>query len=38
MELLAEDKPLAQGATAQASAGTGPSTVWLMSTVIFKHG
>jgi hypothetical protein len=38
MEFLAEDTPVNQGATAQASAGTGPSTTWAMSTVIFKHG
>jgi hypothetical protein len=38
MELLAEDQPAAQGATPNAGAGTGASTVWLMSTVVFKHG
>jgi hypothetical protein len=38
MEFLVEDQSVAQGAMPNASAGTGPSTVWLMSTVIFKHG
>jgi hypothetical protein len=38
MELLAEDQFPAQGATPNASAGTGANTVWLMSTVVFKHG
>ena len=37
MELLAEDQVPAQGATPNASAGTGANTVWLMSTVVFKH-
>ena len=36
MELLSEDQPLPNsGATANASVGTGASTVWLMSTVVF---
>jgi hypothetical protein len=36
MELLSEDQALpSAGATASASAGTGGSTVWLMSTVVF---
>jgi hypothetical protein len=38
MELLVEDQPVGQGATPSASAGTGASTTWLMSTVVFKHG
>ena len=38
MELLVEDQLPAQGATPNASAGTGPSTTWLMSTLVFKHG
>ena len=38
MELLVEDQPAAQGGTPKASAGTGASTVWLMSTIVFKHG
>ena len=38
MELLAEDQFPAQGATPNASAGTGANTPWLMSTVVFKHG
>ena len=37
MELLAEDQTPTQGATPNASVGTGASTVWLMSTVVFKH-
>ena len=37
MELLAEDQLVGQGATPNASVGTGPNTVWLMSTVVFKH-
>ena len=36
MELLSEDQALpSAGATANASVGTGASTVWLMSTVVF---
>src|SRR6185437_7469216 len=36
MELLSEDQSLPNsGATANASVGTGASTVWLMSTVVF---
>ncbi|HEX3975509.1 MAG TPA: fibronectin type III domain-containing protein [Solirubrobacteraceae bacterium] len=36
MELLSEDEALpTAGATANASAGTGANTVWLMSTVVF---
>ena len=38
MELLVEDQLPAQGATPNASAGTGANTTWLMSTVVFKHG
>ena len=38
IELLAEDQLVALGAKPNASAGTGASTTWLMSTVIFKHG
>jgi hypothetical protein len=38
MELLVEDQLSAQGATPNASAGTGANTVWLMSTLVFKHG
>lgn len=38
MEFLAEDQLPAAGATPNASAGTGASTVWLMSTIVFKHG
>ena len=38
MELLVEDQLPAQGATPNASAGTGASTTWLMSTLVFKHG
>ena len=36
MELLVEDRPVAAGGTANASTGTGRSTYWLMSTVVFK--
>ena len=37
MELLAEDQYLpASGATPNASAGTGASTIWLMATVVLK--
>ena len=38
MELLAEDQLPGQGATPNASAATGASTIWLMSTLVFKHG
>ena len=38
MELLVEDQLPALGATPNASAGTGANTVWLMSTIVFKHG
>jgi hypothetical protein len=38
MELLAEDQTVAQGATPNASAGTGSGTTWLMATVVFKLG
>jgi hypothetical protein len=37
MELMVEDQPVAQGATPNASVGTGSNTIWLMSTVVFKH-
>jgi hypothetical protein len=37
MELLVEDQLPALGATPNATAGTGSNTVWLMSTVVFKH-
>jgi Domain of unknown function (DUF4082)/Fibronectin type III domain/Mo-co oxidoreductase dimerisation domain len=38
MELLAEDQVTGSaGATPNASAGTGASTIWLLSTVVFKH-
>jgi hypothetical protein len=36
MEFLVEDATAPVGATPAASAGTGPKTVWLMSTVVFK--
>ena len=38
MEILAEDQLVGQGGTPNGSVGTGASTVWLMSTVVFKHG
>jgi titin len=38
MEMLVEDQLPAQAATPSASAGTGASTTWLMSALVFKHG
>jgi hypothetical protein len=39
MELLAEDQVLSSsGATPNATAGTGGSTIWLMATVVLKGG
>jgi hypothetical protein len=38
MEILAEDQVTGAGATPDASVGTGPKTVWQMSTVVFKAG
>ncbi len=37
MQLLSEDRLPALGATSNAGVGTGPSTTWLMATVVFKH-
>jgi hypothetical protein len=37
MELLIEDQAVGQGATPAATAGTGPSTIWAMATLVFKH-
>ena len=37
MELLVEDQIVAQGATPAATAGTGPSTRWLMAALVLKH-
>lgn len=37
MELLAEDQVVGQGATPSASTATGPSTTWLMTTLVLKH-
>jgi hypothetical protein len=38
LEMLAEEQVLgAAGATPNAGIGTGPSTVWLAATVVFKH-
>jgi hypothetical protein len=37
MDLLVEDAAVGTGATPNAGAGTGASTVWLMATVVFKH-
>jgi hypothetical protein len=37
MELLVEDQLVAQGATPAATAGTGPSTPWLMAVLVLKH-
>jgi hypothetical protein len=36
MEFVAEDTPVALGATPAATVTTGASTVWLMATVVFK--
>lgn len=38
MEFVAEDEIVRQGAAPNASVGTGAGTVWLMSTLVFKHG
>jgi hypothetical protein len=38
MELLAEDKVVAAGATVSATAGTGASTTWLMAALVLKGG
>ncbi len=38
MELYVEDAIVDQGATPNASVSTGPAPIWLMSTVVFKHG
>jgi hypothetical protein len=38
MEMLVEDQPEALGATPNAGVGTGANTIWLMSTIVFKHG
>jgi Domain of unknown function (DUF1929)/Fibronectin type III domain/Kelch motif len=35
VEMLAEDQPIALGATPAASAQTGAKTIWLMATVVF---
>jgi Domain of unknown function (DUF1929)/Fibronectin type III domain len=35
MEMLAEDQPVASGATPAASVQTGKQTIWLMATVVF---
>jgi hypothetical protein len=37
MDLLVQDAIVAQGGTPGAAASTGGNTVWLMSTVVFKH-
>jgi hypothetical protein len=37
MELLVEDQVVAQGAAPAATAGTGPSTPWLMAALVLKH-
>jgi hypothetical protein len=38
MDLLVEDATVPAGARPAATATTGASTVWLMATVVFKHG
>ena len=37
-ELLAEDEIVGQGVMPNAGVNTGANTIWLMSTVVFKHG
>ena len=37
IDLLVEDSVVGQAATPAASVSTGGSTVWLMSTILFKH-
>jgi hypothetical protein len=37
MELLIEDQNAGQGATPAATTHTGPSTTWLMATLVLKH-
>jgi hypothetical protein len=38
MDMLVEDTPVGTGGTPAAGVTTGASTVWLMATVVFKHG
>jgi Domain of unknown function (DUF1929)/Fibronectin type III domain/Glyoxal oxidase N-terminus len=38
MDLLVEDTPVSTGARPAAGVTTGPSTTWLLATVVFKHG
>ena len=38
MDLLVEDTPVNTGATPAAGVTTGPSTVWLAATIVFRHG
>lgn len=38
MDLLVEDATVAAGATPNATISTGANTIWLASTVVFKHG
>jgi hypothetical protein len=38
MDLLVEDTPVSTGARPAAGVTTGKSTVWLLATVVFKHG
>jgi len=37
MDLLIEDTPVSTGATPAAGVTTGPSTTWLMATIVFRH-
>jgi hypothetical protein len=37
MEMLVEDQTAGQGATPAATVSTGPSTYWLMATLVLKH-
>jgi hypothetical protein len=36
MDMLVEDTMVGASGTPAASTGTGPNTVWLMSTIVFK--
>jgi hypothetical protein len=37
MDMLVEDQSVAAGGTPNATVSTGANTIWLMSTVVFKH-
>lgn len=38
IESLTEDQVVSAGSTPNATVGTGPSTTWLMATLVFNHG